>query len=310
MNFPRGLFVLLALATLALPAITGCQKAPPIDPARYDATDWEKRLRNPALTEKEFTELYAQAVAAQMPGCTVRVTGPREVTIKSDDGGETKAFVDNAWAEAAHDVEHRPEICRRYLAALATTKTAKGTEPTPLNSSNVVALIRDDLFLKQFDQIAAAKTNHLLVEGLVADLHIVYATDHEGTIAYLTEVDRRQLGLELSAMRGLALTNLQRILPELKIHGPGPLFAVEADGNYESSLLLSDTFWSDQASVVKGDIVAAVPSRDVLIFTGSASPDGLQKLRQLTRTVSEQGDHLISKTLLVRRNGRWEKFSQ
>jgi len=81
-----------------------------------------------------------------------------------------------------------------------------------------------------------------------------------------------------------------------------------ADGNYESSLLLADKLWDGQASLVEGEIVAAVPARDVLMFTGSGSPDGLRRLRQGVDATYKQASHQISKTLLVRRKGRWEKF--
>ena len=70
-----------------------------------------------------------------------------------------------------------------------------------------------------------------MIERSSAD-EILVTFDREGSIAYLTEGDRTALGLDLPALRQLALTNLQRLLPPLKLDGPGPLFAVEADGNY------------------------------------------------------------------------------
>jgi hypothetical protein len=51
-----------------------------------------------------------------------------------------------------------------------------------------------------------------------------------------------------------------------------------------------------------------VPARDVLMFTGSDSPDGLKAMRESVDKIYKEGSHVISKTLLVRRNGRWEKF--
>jgi uncharacterized protein YtpQ (UPF0354 family) len=83
-----------------------------------------------------------------------------------------------------------------------------------------------------------------------------------------------------------------------------------ADGNYESSLLLAENLWDDQAKAVQGEIVAAVPSRDVLLFTGSASTEGLRELRAAVANLHANGSRAISATLIVRRNGLWEKFSE
>jgi uncharacterized protein YtpQ (UPF0354 family) len=244
-----------------------------------------------------------------LTNATVRVTGRKEVTIKFNDGGEVKAFLDNAWAEAEKNAADRPQICRRYLATLATLKTEGEAKSAPPDTNSIVALVRDSSFLDQFGRMGTTKTNALVFEPLAADINVVYACHREGSIVYLTQGDRTALGLELPTLRQLALTNLQRLLPPLKIHGPGPLFAVEADGNYESSLLLSEKLWSEQASAVRGDLVAAVPARDFLLFTDSASPEGLKQLRQMVEKIYANSPHVISKTLLVRRNGHWEKFS-
>jgi len=56
----------------------------------------------------------------------------------------------------------------------------------------------------------------------------------------LREDDRKQLNMSWPALRQLAMTNLRRLLPEVKRHGDGPTFMLVAGGNYESSLLLAD----------------------------------------------------------------------
>ena len=93
-----------------------------------------------------------------------------------------------------------------------------------------------------------------------------------------------------------------------KRRGTGPVFMLVGDGNYDSSLLLLDKLWDEQAGSVRGDLVAAVPSRSVLLFTGSASPDGVGQLRKAVDEIFTTGDHVVSKALLIRRNGRWEEL--
>ena len=43
-----------------------------------------------------------------------------------------------------------------------------------------------------------------------------------------------------------------------------------AGGNYEATLILLPEVWESVAEMVSGQIVAAVPARDVLYFTGDA----------------------------------------
>jgi len=41
---------------------------------------------------------------------------------------------------------------------------------------------------------------------------------------------------------------------------------------------------------------------------GSGSADAIRKMRATAEEIHKDGSYLISKTLLVRRQGRWEKF--
>jgi uncharacterized protein YtpQ (UPF0354 family) len=200
------------------------------------------------------------------------------------------------------------EVCERYIASLKQSQQHMGDRSAPLDTNSIVAVVRDDLFLQQMEKYGFKSTNRVVVEPLVADLHVAYGRDSERGMAYLTEGDRARLGLTLPELRKLALSNLHRILESPRRAGTNLLYMILADGNYESSLLLADKLWDSQAPLVKGDIVAAVPARDVLMFSGSGSPEGLQVLRQSVDSIYKEASHQISKTLLVRRNGRWEKF--
>jgi hypothetical protein len=73
--------------------------------------------------------------------------------------------------------------------------------------------------------------------------------------------------------------------------------------------LLADKLWDKEASAVRGELIAAVPSCKALIFTGSASPGGVEALRRKVQQVyGGSREDVISTTLLVRRNGKWEAF--
>jgi len=298
------------LATLALLALGGCKRSEVVDASQFNTSNWEEKIKSPSLTEAEFTRLYAQAAAAELKSAEVKITGGRELSIKLTDGTELKSFLDNAWNEAKTNPANRPEIVNRYLKALVASAPYAGALAGQPDTNSIVAVIRDDLFLQQFDKFRSDKINQIVSEKLVADLNVLYAIDSAGSIAYFTETNRVALNLELTALRSLAVRNLKRLVPKVNRQGQGPVFRLIADGNYESSLLLAENLWDDQAKAVPGELVAAVPSRDGLMFTGSASAEGLRELRAAAANLYANGSRAVSTTLIVRRNGRWEKFSE
>ena len=122
--------------------------------------------------------------------------------------------------------------------------------------------------------------------------------------------DLELLGLPRRMLRRQAATNLGGMLDQVRIHGQAAMMMLSFDG-LESSLLLADPFWERLARRVPGRLVVGVPSRDVVVVTGSESRAGLARVRGAVDRVLFAGDeHLLCPDLLVRRNdGRWEPFA-
>jgi uncharacterized protein YtpQ (UPF0354 family) len=78
----------------------------------------------------------------------------------------------------------------------------------------------------------------------------------------------------------------------------------------EACLLLLDEIWEAFSSKVQGELVVAVPTRDILFFTGSESPEGVQVVREaIVEAQKSETTHTLTQHLLVRRNGGWEVFT-
>jgi uncharacterized protein YtpQ (UPF0354 family) len=60
---------------------------------------------------------------------------------------------------------------------------------------------------------------------------------------------------------------------------------------------------------VDGDYVVAVPSRDLLLITGSRNQEGLAKLRELAEEVATTGSYTLTRELFVYRQGRFVRFA-
>jgi len=83
---------------------------------------------------------------------------------------------------------------------------------------------------------------------------------------------------------------------------------ISAGGDYEASLLLIDDIWSAGQIKVDGDIVVAIPAKDVLLFTGSCNRKGLKAVRELVAKFVAQQRYTVSDALFVFRNGRFARF--
>src|ERR1041385_1750342 len=111
------------------------------------------------------------------------------------------------------------------------------------------------------------------------------------------------MGIERGRLRALAVENLGRILPRIEVH-PGEIYSmITAGGNYEASLLLLDEIWDRRQFKVSGDIVVALPTRDVLLVTGSQNPAGIVKLREVAAQLTSQSPYHLTSDLFVRRGG-------
>jgi len=147
-----------------------------------------------------------------------------------------------------------------------------------------------------------------MTEHLCGDLWIVYAIDRPETVDTLACDSETIAGVSVGELRALAVENLKRILPEVERHGDGPWYLLTAGADYVASLLLFDELWNQLVETVDGDVVATVPTRDVLLYTGSHSVSGLSAIRERSVALANSGPHSISDSLILRESGRWTIF--
>lgn len=151
-------------------------------------------------------------------------------------------------------------------------------------------------------EIATVRVHPDLVGLLVSDLgdHTVYLTVDRLAEAELTAPDAVQ--------RALEQTWVHEIGPRLTDHGDGPIM-LTCGGHYEASLLLYDHVWEQLAPHVDGDVVVAVPARDLVFVTGSRDREGLKKLEEIVDDAYERDlPHLLTPRLARRTGDDWERW--
>ena len=85
------------------------------------------------------------------------------------------------------------------------------------------------------------------------------------------------------------------------------VFAFLMRGDFEASIILLDDLWDGEfRQFVTGEYAAAIPARDMLAFCDSSSADGVAELQRIIERVQPTGDHLLTKTIYVRRDSIWQ----
>lgn len=114
-------------------------------------------------------------------------------------------------------------------------------------------------------------------------------------------------GLRAELLRERAAGNLRARRPDLALNWFPDVRAVTVTvgGDLEAGLLLDEAFLDKLAGEVDGDLVVGVPARDVFTATGSRDEQGLAKLRWVADRVWARGDHLLSRSLLLRTPAGW-----
>jgi uncharacterized protein YtpQ (UPF0354 family) len=147
-----------------------------------------------------------------------------------------------------------------------------------------------------------------VLDEFTGDLAIAYSFGPPYGERLVNWLDLDSLGLSRRELRNRAAENLDARTDAVRVHGRPPTLMLSFDG-IESSLLLADRLWSRLATDVPGDLVVGVPARDVVVVTGSRSQPGLEAAKRTVERVFFAGDqYLLTRELLVRRDGGWEIY--
>ena len=228
-----------------------------------------------------------------------------ELRITQKDGEAFTAYLENIWRRSRGNIDSRAIEVERFFRALGSSAARSDALP---QVGSIVPTIKDEEYLKVFRKNTGERKLSVY-EHFVADLWIVYCVDSLETITTLKRDILLQLKLDEKELKAIAVENLKRILPPVERHGDGPVYMLTAGGDYVASLLLFDDLWEKLGASMEGDIIAAVPSRDVLLFTSSNSPEGIVNMRESVSRVFESGGYLVSTTMIRRHDGGWKAFS-
>lgn len=262
------------------------------------------------VSESEFTSLFAAELRKAAPELQVVVVEDLELKVITEDGREMRSFLDNAYGVYKQDPPARDDTIRRYVSSGLETYNHVQEE---IDRTKIVPIIKDRPWLEETRRAllesGVEKAPENVFENFNEDLAIVYAEDSPKNIRYLSPEDLNSAKLNRSELRELACANLKRLLPKMEKVGGNGVYMITAGGDYDASLLLFDSIWDSEQWDVRGDIVVAVPARDLLLVTGSKDRQGIKKVKNLVEEASAGGSYRLTKKLFVRREGKFQEFT-
>lgn len=265
------------------------------------------------ISKSKFTAEFAEALHKSSPELKVQVVEEMQLKVTSADNHDFTLYLDNAYDQYKQDPKSKYAIFANYVGSFSET-VASAPKSEGLDRTLIIPVIKDRAWLDETQKAlrdrGAKEIPEVIHEDLNSDLIIIYAEDSPQNIRYFTAKDLEKAHIQQEDLRSLACENLKRVIPKIERHGGDGLFMLAAGGSYEASLLLIDSVWDGLKKDVKGDIVIAIPTRDVLIVTGSDDSQGINKMNQIVKEASAQGSYRLTSKLFVHRHGRWVEFGR
>ncbi|MPZ37999.1 MAG: DUF1444 family protein [Rhizobiales bacterium] len=265
-------------------------------------------VRADALSPSAFTAQFARALQAAMPSVQVSVVRDLQLDIKRADGTAATVNLANNYRDYSTDPKWFDDVIKAYATALAKPPAVK--HAAKLDSTRIVPVIKDRAWLAELQghYKKLASSQQPVFDEFNRELVVVYAEDTAGTTRYLSSSE--SLGVERGKLRALAIDNVMRLMPRIEMRqGEDGLAMMTSHADYGASLLLVDGIWSGGQIKVDGDIVVAVPAKDVILITGSRDRKGLKAMRTAAHNLAKGGYGLID-TLFVYRKRRFVKFGR
>jgi uncharacterized protein YtpQ (UPF0354 family) len=252
-------------------------------------------------TPEEFTQEVLTALRRAAPGISFEIAGPLEIVgLRGAAQPPLHVSLEAIHASAPADPAERAESIRTYARRLLSRPP---DTVGPADRPRVLPVIRDAGFAASVRRDPASAA---VAEPLAADLWVLYALESPGQTRYLLESELAKLGVAGPELRALAVQNLSLKAPKAKLEevADGVRWIV-LDGVYESSFLLLEPFWARVTQQLGESAVAAVPTRDVLMFAAASDEGAVVRIREVAERFAAEQTHAISPRLLRREGKVW-----
>lgn len=214
------------------------------------------------------------AITAALPDSKVQHEG---LTIKTD---KFEVSIENLLAQAKRNPVQLDEIVDQFIRGtlgLSRKHKAIGQESWDEVRSQIQPMLKTDKYIQDANERTTRKgqdsdsSSFLVSLPWLADLRICFAIDDKATFRFINSYDIQRWNVSVETIAQVAIENLES-LPEpkllvMKIDENEPAVGgLQPSAGAVSSYLLHPKLHKIVSSQMKGEIAAAVPSRDALIL--------------------------------------------
>jgi len=300
----------MARALLLLTVVlVGCgDDEPSFEPrtrgGRGEASETEAPSAPAAPTQSVLIDRFREQVARTDPAVRLRPVGGWRVEGRR----EGEVFNEVNLENASHECATAPASCDDTLATYARVFLGRGlNDPTPENLR--LALTGQTILERQIPEALA------WTEPFAGDLRTVFVADFGDAIATLRPDDLETMGLDEDAARERALANMrdafgpirhELFLPEGRVWKVNTATGGIASDSHDNARLILHELWAPIREQVRGELLVAAPTRDIVLFTGTEEPQGLRGIRYLATEMWHGEPHPVSPQIVRWATDGWE----
>lgn len=304
---------LRALLVLTLLAACRDDGEPSFEPRTRGGRSGEASEARPTVAPAEaptpaaLIERFRAQVARLDDTVEVRATGG--YSVEGVRGAEP--FNELTLENASHECATSPATCDDTLATYARVFLGEGIAEGPTPESLRLVLMGRTLMERQAAHAVGWTT------PFAGDLVTVYVSDSADAIATLRPEALESLGMGDAELRERALSNMREAFGPIRHElflPEGRVWKVDTSANgllsdsYDNARLLLHDEWAPIRELVRGDLIAAAPTRDILLFTGTEEPEGLRGITYLATEMWHGEPHPVSPQLLRFTADGWAPF--
>ena len=257
------------------------------------------------MNSKQFTEHYMKELQSVFSEVDFTLTDDFTITAEHNDS-TYQHYSGNAYSLYKQNPEDLELIISNYINSAVELYIPREA----INIERIIPVLRSREYFENVIELMNKNEDatNILGDDYDEGLVIMFGEDRDSSTSFLSDEDIDELNIERENLFDLSLENFKNIVTNIERNGDSQIYMVTAGGNYEAMLILWTELWTKETFPVDGEIIIAIPNRDLLLVTGSEDMEGMEKIKQITKESYENGIYEISPHLYKWNGEKFQKF--
>ncbi|PCI27447.1 MAG: hypothetical protein COB67_08455 [SAR324 cluster bacterium] len=268
------------------------------------------------MDKKQFTDYFLERFILEFSELTFSKVSELHISLSDLEGLKSDIFLENAYGDYLSEYKNIEAITQDRINQLKNQASRNAS----VNSSNIFPVLKPLSFLDNVRKQLGETNNSdgdlsMVFHKLNEDIFIFYVFNTQESMNFVLQEDLDKLNINASDIRKIAVENLEEHFSKIDVSikrmeypGKGNIFLLSTDKNYEASALLSAMLWNKKILPVKGDFVAFVPTRSMLLVVGSKDTQGIQDASTVATQGYEEIGYSISPYGYLKKDDQWIRF--